>query len=698
MNSPIHPIQCHILIGIPGSGKTTLAQQWCEHDPNLCHISTDQIRQTLYGHSIEQGTWGEVEREILRQAEQAIAQQRTVLYDATNAKRPHRFAILQHLTQHLQPLYPDRPIYFHGWPLNTPLETCHRRNRHRHRTIPPPILDEMYDALVAFPPDRAEGFLSLIPPPSQNDDPNDPHWDFAAIAQRCHTSQKIHHLRDNRYGKVEPHPYSHLFDFERLMHLIACLIQPSHRAVDLDLAQILAELNQRGLGIYSDPDTIARDLGWLEHVGLVRTRLDRDPDRACFGFDAIPTTTTYNPAFGHRYSDRGALHRLLVTIDEIARHPLPEESDNIQAARRLQAQVGERLNWSGRALRDRLRRDVELALYPYGILQPRPLTRQHGMDTEARRSKQRYRSAYFVGTSVLPADDLAWMYDAISGHAQTLPEADFARFQSIGRRLDAARLIDAGHPATLDAIEPIEVFETSAMSKGSLRVQPERLKRAIQAGERLQLQRFRAAGRYDGDVSTFEVYPLLLTYHNVDWYLGCQDAETKQFRFERLDRLHLRDHQTPCYRARGLQRKARRQLDRLRQASVGLFLGDREQQREFLNRDRLVQRRAIVLLELHCTDQSFVFIRERPQRFGLVATFSDYAIALPLLDRGAEWPERSEFRHWMKVEIPVWSVRDFDLWRWILGFGGEVRVVQPVELRETIAGMARAIGGVYEGD
>jgi predicted DNA-binding transcriptional regulator YafY len=46
----------------------------------------------------------------------------------------------------------------------------------------------------------------------------------------------------------------------------------------------------------------------------------------------------------------------------------------------------------------------------------------------------------------------------------------------------------------------------------------------------------------------------------------------------------------------------------------------------------------------------------------------------------------------------VWSVQDFDLWRWILGFGGEVRVVQPVALRETIAGMARAICGVYEGD
>lgn len=693
-----NPIQCHILIGIPGSGKTTFAEQWCNHDPSLCHISTDAIRHRLYGDAIEQGTWAEIEREILIQAEQAINQQQAILYDATNAKRSHRFAILRHLTQHFQSLQPDRPLHFYGWQFKTPLEICHQRNRHRHRTIPPPILDEMHDALSVFPPDRAEGFRSLSPPPSRNDDPTDPHWDFAAIGRHLHTSHKTHHLRNNRYGTAEPHPYSHLFDFERLMHLLALLIEPSPRTVSRDLGQILARLEQRNLEIYADSEAIARDLDWLCHIGLVRTSLDlphtTDPDR--LSLDAIPTASHYDPSFGHRYSDRGALHRLLIIIDEIARHPLPDQSDHLQAAHRLQTQVGLRLRWSGRALRDRLRRDIELALYPYGILQPRQSSLSHTTSPTEHR-QPRYRTAYFLGTSVLPAEDLAWMYDVIRSHAQNLPESDFARFQSIGRRLEDARLIDPRHPATLDVIEPIDVFDLATIPKSSLRVQPERLKQAIQTGERLQLQRFQGSGRYSGDASLFRVYPLLLTYHNVDWYLGCQDAGTKQFRFERLDRLCLIESETPHYRSKGTQRQARRQLDRLRQASVGLFLGDRDQQRDFLGRDRLARRRAIVLLELQCTDQSFVFIRERPQRFGLVATFSDHAIASPLSEPDTGLPKVTEFRHWMKVEIPVWSVQDFDLWRWILGFGGEVRVVQPVALRETIAGMARAINGVYEG-
>ena len=692
MNSPI---QCHILIGIPGSGKTTLAQHWCNHDPRCHHISTDQIRQALYGHAIEQGTWDEIEREILHQAIEAIGAGRTIIYDATNAQRPHRFAILHQLRHHLQPIAGDRPLHFYGWPLDTALEHCHRRNRHRHRTIPAEILDTMHDALVAFPPDRAEGFISLHTPPSLNDDPNTLEWDFAAIDRLIAYSEKYHHLRTNRHCAADPHVYSHLFDFERLMHLLASLIPPSPRGQYRDRAQILTNLEQRGLGIYANPEAIATDLDWLERLGLIRTEIDRHTETPHFGLDAIPTASDYDAALGHRYSDRETFYRLLTVIDAIVRHPHPDHATKTQAARRLEEQVGGRLQWDGKALRDRLRRDIERVLYPYGILQPRESTPAYGSRLRGSPPdtlpKQRYRKAYFVGTSILSVEDLAWMYDAVSRTAHSLPEADFARFQSIGRRLEDARIVDPRHPATLDVIDPIDILDLSTTPKRSLRVQPDRLKVAIQAGERLHLKRFPQAGRYGDDAIEFYAYPLLLTHHNIDWYLGCQEAETKRFRFERLDRLQLMGYETPEYRSKGAQRQARRQLDRLRQASVGLFLGTLEQQRDYLSRDGQRRGRVIVALELQCTDRSFVFIRERSRRFGLDnLQLSDYAIALPLVGTG----ER-EFRHWLKAEIPVWSVQDFDLWRWILGFGGEVRVVQPVALRETIAGMARAICGVY---
>ncbi len=178
MNSPI---QCHILIGIPGSGKTTLAQQWCRNDSSLYYISTDRIRAALYGNPVEQGDWGEILSEILKQAQDAVLADRPILYDATNAQQPHRLDILRQLKQQTQRLAPDRPIHFHGWQLTTTLDECHRHNRHRDRTIPAHIIDAMHASLHASPPHLNEGFTSLnvLPVPSGDAD----RWDFDAIEQ-----------------------------------------------------------------------------------------------------------------------------------------------------------------------------------------------------------------------------------------------------------------------------------------------------------------------------------------------------------------------------------------------------------------------------------------------------------------------------------------------------------------------------------
>nr|WP_275072621.1 AAA family ATPase [Petrachloros mirabilis] len=58
---------------MPGSGKSTLAQQWVAHDPNLCWVSTDAIRQNLFGDAAIQGAWPPIEAEALRQIKGAIA-------------------------------------------------------------------------------------------------------------------------------------------------------------------------------------------------------------------------------------------------------------------------------------------------------------------------------------------------------------------------------------------------------------------------------------------------------------------------------------------------------------------------------------------------------------------------------------------------------------------------------------------------
>jgi predicted kinase len=82
----------HFLIGVPGAGKSTFAQLLAQTGDYQI-ISTDTIRQQLYGDEIIQGNWLEIETEVINQIEQAVTAQTPVIYDATKAKRAWRMVI-----------------------------------------------------------------------------------------------------------------------------------------------------------------------------------------------------------------------------------------------------------------------------------------------------------------------------------------------------------------------------------------------------------------------------------------------------------------------------------------------------------------------------------------------------------------------------------------------------------------------------
>lgn len=48
------------------------------------------------------------------------------------------------------------------------------------------------------------------------------------------------------------------------------------------------------------------------------------------------------------------------------------------------------------------------------------------------------------------------------------------------------------------------------------------------------------------------------------------------------------------------------------------------------------------------------------------------------------------------VTFPVWFIQDYDFRRWILGFGNQVRVVNPPEFKDEIKKIAQQISSVYE--
>jgi predicted kinase len=149
------PPLCHMLIGPPGSGKTTLARHLHQLIPQSCVVSTDQIRQHLYGDPIIQGPWPQIEAVVEAQARQVIHQGQTLIYDATNTKPLWRQALLQRLA----PLQTS----WVGWPLTTPLATCLEWNRQRSRAVDPAVIAAMHQDLRQFPPQADEGFIALYP-------------------------------------------------------------------------------------------------------------------------------------------------------------------------------------------------------------------------------------------------------------------------------------------------------------------------------------------------------------------------------------------------------------------------------------------------------------------------------------------------------------------------------------------------------
>jgi predicted kinase len=148
-----------LLIGLPGSGKSTLARQLLVADPKLTLISTDKIRERLFGDEIIQGEWLVIWREVQRQFQQAVIQISrgeicAAIYDATNAQRRHRREIMTYARtagfKQIVGLWVDTPVWL-----------CLARNRQRDRQVPEEVILRMHRQLRDAPPSLSEGLEHL---------------------------------------------------------------------------------------------------------------------------------------------------------------------------------------------------------------------------------------------------------------------------------------------------------------------------------------------------------------------------------------------------------------------------------------------------------------------------------------------------------------------------------------------------------
>ncbi|MBV8882572.1 MAG: AAA family ATPase [Chroococcidiopsidaceae cyanobacterium CP_BM_RX_35] len=150
-----------LLIGLPGSGKSTLTQQLLAAEPRRLLISTDAIRCQLFGNEVIQGPWFLIGREVQRQFQRAVEQIThtsacsEAIYDATNTQRRHRREVIALARR-------AGFSYITGLWLDIPVWLCLARNRKRTRQVPEDVIFRMHRQLRDAPPTPQEGLDRLI--------------------------------------------------------------------------------------------------------------------------------------------------------------------------------------------------------------------------------------------------------------------------------------------------------------------------------------------------------------------------------------------------------------------------------------------------------------------------------------------------------------------------------------------------------
>jgi predicted kinase len=145
-----------LLIGVPGSGKTTLSGKLVEK--GFHRMCADDIREELYGDAIIQGDSKEVFAIFFKRLEEVLSQGKDVVVDNTNLNSKQRRPIIERASA---ADYKDIQL----WLMDTPLDVCITRNSSRSRNVPTEVIASAYNELNrAGRPRRSEGKVIIIRP------------------------------------------------------------------------------------------------------------------------------------------------------------------------------------------------------------------------------------------------------------------------------------------------------------------------------------------------------------------------------------------------------------------------------------------------------------------------------------------------------------------------------------------------------
>ena len=121
-----------MLVGLPGSGKSTLIKRYKEYKVH----SSDDIREELTGDVNRQDINNLVFKTLHKRVKEDLLNGQSVIYDATNISSKRRKAFLQELSK--------IPCWKYCLLVATPFEVCLKRNSQRDRKVPYNVIERMY--------------------------------------------------------------------------------------------------------------------------------------------------------------------------------------------------------------------------------------------------------------------------------------------------------------------------------------------------------------------------------------------------------------------------------------------------------------------------------------------------------------------------------------------------------------------------
>lgn len=144
-----------MMVGIPGSGKTTVAKQAAEH-LNLEYICPDDIREELTGDAGDQSANNVVWQKAHELANEALETDRSVIIDATYTKEVDRRKDIALLREYGAQAVVGMFVDTH------PDIAIQRRSGEHDRKVKPWVIQRMWKNLVENPPSVDDGFDEVM--------------------------------------------------------------------------------------------------------------------------------------------------------------------------------------------------------------------------------------------------------------------------------------------------------------------------------------------------------------------------------------------------------------------------------------------------------------------------------------------------------------------------------------------------------